>query len=110
MFVVPLLLLENRTQKENFELSWFLLLLCPAGLCTTVHVTTSMRENPDIGLGHDTGGTLLILVLDKQLFEVLSPFQVQFTVITLRTPFHLFQNFADMSKSPNHHPNLILAT
>ena len=54
MFVVPLLLLENRTQKENFELSWFLLLLCPAGLCTTVHVTTSMRENPDIGLGHHT--------------------------------------------------------
>lgn len=69
-----------------------------------------MRENPDIGLGHDTGGTLLILVLDKQLFEGLSPFQVQFTVITLRTPFHLFQNFADMSKSPHHHPNLILAT
>ena len=42
-----------------------------------------MRENPDIGLGHDTGGTLLILVLDKQLFEALLPFQVQFSGITM---------------------------
>lgn len=30
-----------------------------------VHVTTSMRENPDIGLGHDTATA----ILDKHQFE-----------------------------------------
>ena len=36
-----------------------------------VHVTTSMRENPDIGLGHDTATA----ILDKHQFEDYSPFQ-----------------------------------
>lgn len=93
MFVVPLLLLENRTQKENFELSWFLLLLCPAGLCTTVHVTTSMRENPDIGLGHHTARWPLL-----KTNSFLRP--------SLTTTSPVFVQSADVSKfSPN--PTLI---
>ena len=93
MFVVPLLLLENRTQKENFELSWFLLLLCPAGLCTTVHVTTSMRENPDIGLGHHTARWPLL-----KTNSFLRP--------SLTTTSPVFVQSADVSRfSPN--PTLI---
>ena len=49
-----------------------------------------MRENPDIGLGHHTGSSTLVLVLDKQQVEDHWPFQVQFGAITSRTFFDQF--------------------
>ena len=61
-----------------------------------------MRENPDIGLGHHTGSSTLVLVLDKQQVEDHWPFQVQLH----RELFLIyFQSFAELKSSPaQSHP------